>query len=56
MKKGDVLFVRYLGCLVEVLEVRENIIKIAIGAVANVDFEVWVQKSKAKRYTIIGEI
>lgn len=56
MKVGDVVFVKSLNNVVEVLFVREDAIKVWVNFIEDIGYEMWITKKKYKNLIKVGEL
>jgi hypothetical protein len=56
MKIGDVVFVKYLNMLTEILDINAGAVKILIPMLEEVTIEIWIQEKNISQIEKIGEI
>ena len=56
MKVGDVVFVKYLNMLVEIISVNDGAVQIIMPMLDDIYVEIWIQEKNINQIEKIGEI
>jgi hypothetical protein len=56
MKIGDVVFVKYLNMLTEILDVNGGAVKVIVPFMEDITVEIWIQENNIQQIEKVGEI